>query len=136
METPVLEHLIDKQFSYAVIGASQNRDKYGNKVYRNLLDAGYTVYPINPNADEVEGQEAFVDVSACIAAGNKVDVAVFVVPPHVSEDVLKQVLAAGITKVWMQPGSQSEAAIKFAQENGIEIVAGPCIMVHRARLGR
>lgn len=61
----------------------------------------------------------------------KVDVVDIVVPPHITEQIVKECKQIGITKVWMQPGSESEEAIIFCKDNGIEVVYDNCIMAQR-----
>ncbi len=110
----------------AVVGASRNRAKYGNAVYRHLRRRGYTVYPINPKATEVEGDPAYPDLKSL---PEPVEGVVFVVPPPQTERILREAHELGIRYAWMQPGAESDEAIRFCRENGIRAVAGPCILV-------
>ncbi len=110
----------------AVVGASRNRAKYGNAVYRHLRRRGYTVYAVNPKAEEVEGDPAYPNLRLL---PESVDGVVFVVPPQQTERTLREARELGIRYVWMQPGAESEEALRYCQENGIRAVAGPCILV-------
>ena len=119
---------LDKKNVIAIVGASDNRDKYGNIIFRDLRDAGYKVIPVNPNADIVEGEKCYHSLSEIPI---KIDVVDTVVPPHITEQIVKECKKIGITKVWMQPGSESEEAVIFCKDNGIEVIYENCIMAQR-----
>jgi len=121
---------LDKRNIFAVVGASRDPKKYGYQVYKDLKEAGYKVYPVNPNADEILGDRCYPDLGDLPTKPDVVDV---VVPPKVTEEIVKTCKRLGITKVWMQPGSESETAVKFCDENGIDVVYGVCVMVERRR---
>ncbi|RLI45716.1 CoA-binding protein, partial [Candidatus Bathyarchaeota archaeon] len=97
-------------------------------VYKDLKKAGYKVYPVNPNAEEVLGDKCYPNLGDLPTKPDVVDV---VVPPKVTEEIVKTCKRLGITKVWMQPGSESETTIKFCDENGIDTVYGVCVMIER-----
>jgi predicted CoA-binding protein len=126
-EKLILEFLNGKNV-IAVVGASRDPEKYGHRVYKDLRSGGYKVYPVNPNADEVLGDKCYPSLEALPEKPDVVDV---VVPPKVTEEVVKTCKKLGITKVWMQPGSESEIAIKFCKDNGINVIYGICIMQER-----
>jgi uncharacterized protein len=113
--------------SFAVIGASDNPEKYGNKIVKNLKARGYEVFPVNPRLKEVEGLACF---SSLTDIPCKVDVVDFVVPPGVTEDVLKQCKELGLNHIWLQPGSESQKAISFCRDNNLSVVYGVCVMVN------
>jgi predicted CoA-binding protein len=114
------------QRTLAVVGASRDEKKFGNKVYKDLIRKGYETYPVNPNADVIEGKRCYPNLSALPEA---VDGVVFVVPPAQTEKVLREAAELGIPRVWMQQGSGSEDAIRFCEENGIGVVSGECILM-------
>jgi predicted CoA-binding protein len=124
----LIQEFLRKENVFAVIGVSQNPEKYGHQVYKDLKAAGYTVYPINPNVDEVLGDKCYPSLSDL---PEKPDVVDTVVPPAVTEEIVKECKALGIDKVWMQPGSESEQAIEFCEKNGIKVVHDVCVMVKR-----
>ncbi|MGD9048608.1 MAG: CoA-binding protein [Anaerolineae bacterium] len=115
---------------WAVVGASEDRSKFGNRIFRDLRDAGYTVYPVNPKGGELEGAKVYPSLAALPQPPEVIDL---VVPPAVTEQVVKEAHALGLTRVWMQPGAESEAAIAFCQEQGIQVVHGACAMVWKRR---
>ncbi|MFA6256419.1 MAG: CoA-binding protein [Candidatus Absconditabacterales bacterium] len=122
--------MINKDFLYAVVGASNNKKKYGYKVFKDLLDAGYKVLPINPTEKEILGEKVYTNLSD---VKEKIDGAIFVTQPIVTQKVLKEVKTLGIKNVWLQPGSQSDAAIEFCKKNTIECVHDACIMIQRKK---
>jgi predicted CoA-binding protein len=121
---------LDKHNVFAVVGASRDPQKYGHQVYRDLKSAGYKVYPVNPSAQEVLGDRCYPDLKEL---PEKPDVVVTVVPPQVTEQVVRACKELGIRRVWMQPGSESEVAVKYCKENGLEVIYNMCIMVERKR---
>ncbi|MFX0096274.1 MAG: CoA-binding protein [Candidatus Hodarchaeota archaeon] len=124
----LIREFVNKKNVYAVIGVSRNPEKYGHRVYKDLRSAGYKVYPINPKIDEVLGDKVYPDLGSLPEKPDVVDV---VVPPKITEEVVKTCKQLGITKIWLQPGSESNLAIKFCQENGIDVVYGVCVMKER-----
>jgi uncharacterized protein len=113
--------------AFAVVGASTDRSKYGNKVLRCYLQHGKQVYPINPKAPEVEGQKAY---AALADLPVKVEAISVITPPAATEQVVREAAAAGVTHVWMQPGAESDAAIRTAESLGLSVIAGgPCLLV-------
>ena len=112
---------------YAVAGASNDRSKYGNKVLRCYLQNGRTAIPVNPYATEVEGQFCVPNLGALTREVHGLSI---ITPPAVTEQLVADAARAGIRRIWMQPGSESAAAIEAAHEAGIELIAGgPCLLV-------
>lgn len=110
---------------WAVVGASEDRSKFGNMTFRELVKRGKRVYPVNPNAKEVEGYVCYPDLKS---VPEKVDRVLIVVPPKLGVDVVKEALEMGITSVWFQPGAESGAATEYAEEHGMEAISGHCIL--------
>src|SRR3982750_2086904 len=96
----------------AVIGASSNRNKFGNRAVRAFRQQGYTVVPINPNEPEVEGLRTYASV---LDVPGTVDMASFYVPPEIGEQVIAEVAQKGIAEVWLNPGAESDALIARAR---------------------
>jgi uncharacterized protein len=112
---------------FAVVGASTNREKYGNKVLRvyqqNQLDA----VPVNPAGGEVEGLTAYTDLPSIPGSIDGISI---ITPPKVTEQVVAQAISLGIKNIWMQPGAESDAAVELAEQAGANVIAnGPCILV-------
>lgn len=115
---------------WAIVGASQDRRKFGNIIYHNLREAGYIVYPVNPKGGELDGEVVYPSLAALPETPQVVDL---VVPPKVGEQVVVEAHQLGISRVWMQPGAESQNAIDFCHEHGIQVVHHACAMVHRRR---
>ena len=130
MNPELLKSFLNPENVFGVVGASRDPEKYGHKVYRDLLNAGYNVYCVNPNTDEVLGKKCFPNLEVLPIKPDVIDV---VVPPKITEQIVKICKKLEITKVWMQPGSESEAAIRFCEENGMDVIHGICVMVERRR---
>ena len=112
---------------HAVVGASRDRDKYGNKVLRCYLQHGRRVFPVNPQAAQIEGLAAYGDLGTLPEPVHGISV---ITPPRISEWVIEQAAALGIERVWMQPGAESIAAITRAEVAGMSVIAdGSCILV-------
>lgn len=112
---------------YAVAGASSNRDKFGNRVFRCYQQKGYRVIPIHPQEKQVEGVDCVARVADLPAGVTSLSV---VTPPTVTEKIVHQAAAKGIRNIWMQPGAESQAAIAFCEEQGINVIAdGTCVLV-------
>jgi predicted CoA-binding protein len=109
----------------AVIGASNDRHKFGNKAVRAFLSSGYTVLPINPHETHIEGLPAYPSV---LDVPGAIDMASFYVPPDVGERVIADVAKKGIAEVWLNPGSESDALIDAARRLDIRPIIACSIM--------
>jgi predicted CoA-binding protein len=101
----------------AVIGASSNPRKFGNRAVRAFRRQGYTVFPINPNEPEVEGLKTYRSV---LDVPGAIDMATFYVPPEIGAKVMVEVAKKGIPEVWLNPGSESDALIELARSLKIQ----------------
>lgn len=117
-----------KYKTWAVIGVSDDRSKYGNKIYRDLRDAGYTVYAVHPKNTTVEGDPCYPSVKSLPTKPDVVDV---VVPPTAAMQVVQDCLEQGIKRIWFQPGSENDDAIAAAQAGGMDVVFDACIMIQK-----
>jgi predicted CoA-binding protein len=111
---------------WAVVGASADPSKFGNRVFRTLRSAGYIVYPINPKGGELDGVTVYPSLAALPQKPEVIDL---VVPPSVTEQIVKEVRDLGLDRVWMQPGAESDEAIAYCRKHNIQIVHGACAMV-------
>ncbi len=124
MENLVKDFL--KQKSFAVVGSFRNETKFAYKILVNLTEKGYEVFPVNPRLREVEGKICYKTISDIPYS---VDVVNIVTPPLVTESILKECLQKGIKRVWLQPGAESQASIRFCHDNNIKVVHGVCVML-------
>lgn len=112
---------------FAVVGASADRSKYGNKVFRCYQMNGLEVIPVNPREKIIEGVAAVASLAELPDDVKSISV---ITPPLITEKVVAEAVAKGITNIWMQPGAESKAAVQTCIENGINVIAdGSCILV-------
>ena len=109
----------------AVIGASNNRRKFGNRAVRAFTRQGYTVVPIHPHEREVEGLKAYGSV---LDVPGPIDMASFYVPPAIGEQVIEEVARKGIAEVWLNPGAESDALVARARSLSIQPIVACSII--------
>lgn len=125
--------------TFAVAGASNNRQKYGNIVFRALVEyvqeePDRTVYPLNPNLPQVESVAVFKSIGD---VPKKVDALSIVTPPPITRQIVTEAIEAGVKQIWMQPGAEDEEAIRAAEQAGLVVIAGgPCILVAMKTIAR
>jgi len=117
-----------RQRRWAVVGVSESREKYGNKIYRDLKEAGYEVYGVNPKLETIEGDRCYASLADL---PTKPDVVNVVVPPQAGVAVVNDCLKLGLKRIWFQPGAESEEAVLLAQKNGMDVVHDACIMIQK-----
>ena len=106
--------------SVAILGASSDRTKYGNKSVRAHLQKGFTVYPINPKGGEIEGLTVYPSL-ASLPAGTLDRVSVYL-PPKILLNVLPEIAARGCNELWLNPGSESDEVVAAAEELGLNVI--------------
>ena len=112
--------------NFAVVGVSRKSSKFGNVIYKDLRKKGFNVFGINPNMESIEGDKCYKNLHEL---KGKIDAVINVVSPSQTLDVVKEAREAGINNVWMQQGSESDEAIQFCRENGINEVHKECILM-------
>jgi len=124
MQDLVKNFLNQKRF--AVVGSFRHKRKYAYQILKSLKNNGYEVYPINPRMRIVEGLTCYPSISDIPVV---CDVADIVTPPVVTEKIVRECKEKGISRVWLQPGAESENAIEFCNENNIKVVYNLCVML-------
>lgn len=120
-----LQFIEDKEIALA--GASRDPKKFGHVVYQTLKSKGLNIYPLNPKA-------VTIDNDVCYQSLNDL-------PPHVknlvvllkpaeTEKLVREAISKGISKVWIQQGSESAEAVKIAKEAGISVITGKCVLMY------
>lgn len=111
----------------AISGVSRNHQKFGNMVFRILKEKGYQLFPINPNADAIDGTTCYhsvkdipSDITTLLIVNHKKDTA----------GVLKEAIEKGFRHIWIQRGSESDEALQLAQENNINLVSKACFLMY------
>jgi len=118
----------------AVVGASRNPEKWGYKVLVALKTKypDVELFPINPNASEIAGIKAYKSIEELPIVP---DMVITVVKPEITEKVVETAKKIGVKIIWMQPGSESDEAIKKAEEAGIKVFHHTCI-IESSDMGR
>jgi predicted CoA-binding protein len=119
--------LEDPATTIAVVGATDDPEKTGHRIYRDLKSKGFTVYPVNPSRPTVDGDPAYPSLAALPRRPGIVDI---VVPPAVTLQVLQEAHRLGLGNVWVQPGAADDAVLDYLSADGFDAVTGACIMVH------
>lgn len=127
--------MIDPKFTYAVIWASNNTEKYWYKVFKDLLEKWFKVIPINPKEENyILGEKVY---STLPDYDWTIDIVIFVVPPVITLEILKKMTPKdsisrnrlGFKSVWFQPGASDKNCIDFCKDNNIKYIADACIMI-------
>ena len=115
-----------KSPAYAVVGASSDPNKFGNKVLRTYLNHHKKVYPVNPHEQKIEGLDVIHDIKDLPAEVQSISI---VTPPKITEQVVEQAINKGIRNIWMQPGAESKSAIQNCIDHQVNVIGdGTCII--------
>jgi predicted CoA-binding protein len=121
MLTP--EIVLQTKKTYALIGASQDTEKYSYELLVTMIEHGYTVYPINPRYEKIENRPCYASLAHL---PEKPEVVIVTLAPRNTEVALNQVAEQNIRTVWLTPGSSSQAALEMAQGFGLEVIHDAC----------
>jgi predicted CoA-binding protein len=109
----------------AVLGASADRSKFGNKAVRAFQQQGYQVYPVNPKETEIEGLRAFQSLSQVPVRPQMVSV---YLPPPVLLKILPEIAAKGCDELWLNPGTESDEVLSEAERLGLNVIQACSIL--------
>ena len=113
--------------AFGVVGASTNREKYGNKVLRCYLQHGKKAIPVNLNEAEIEGVACAATISDL---PDEVESISMITPPAVTMKLVPLAIEKGIRNIWMQPGAEHPEAVALCREKGVNVIAdGSCLLV-------
>lgn len=110
----------------AIAGVSRGGKKFGNTILKEMRAKGYTLFPVHPRAESVEGLKAYPSLAAL---PEKVGGVIVCVPPAESVGVVRDAAAQGIRRIWLQQGAESAEAIAAGEEHGASVVHGHCILM-------
>lgn len=119
-------HEFLSQRTLVLAGASRSGKKFGNAILSSLKKRGYKVFLIHPTAETIEGERCYRTFDEL---PEKPGGLVVCVPSVQTETLLHQAVAAGISRIWLQQGSESYAALRFSEQNGLKTVHGHCILM-------
>src|SRR5206468_3811586 len=103
----------------AILGASTNRNKFGNKAVRAFQQQGYTVYPVNPKASSIEGLTTYPNLAALPVRPEMISV---YLPPQIVLKVLPEIAAIGCDELWLNPGTESQEVLAEAERLGLNVI--------------
>lgn len=115
-----------KQKNIAVVGVSRTGKKFSNMVFKKFRIKGYNVYPVNPSIEKIDGETCYKNLETIPTT---VDGVVIMVPKTQTEKVVREAVAAGIKRVWIQQGAESKEAIRFCENNQISVVHHQCVLM-------
>ena len=126
MSSKILVEDFLNQKRIAIVGVSHNKRKFGNAIHKELKNKGYEIFPVNPKLNESEGDKCYPSLSSL---PEKVDALIISVAPDKTKSVVEEAKNAGMKKIWIQRGSQSQEAVQYCNENNISFVSGECILM-------
>jgi hypothetical protein len=119
-----------KQFlapkKFAIAGVSRNEKKFGGAIFKELREKGFELFPINPNATEIQGVKCYQSVNELPGEVNHLLV---VTKKHETEKVVQQALENGMKMIWIQQKSETPEALEILQNSGISYIHKKCIMM-------
>lgn len=121
-----------KQKKWAFVGVSKTKKKFGHFAYKELKSKGYNIYPVNPHMENIEGYPAYPSLNDL---PEKVEAVVISVSPSITAQIVREAYRQGIKHIWIQQGAESEEAISFCRENGINCIHGECILMFADPVG-
>lgn len=116
--------MLDKKI-WAVVGATANPEKFGNKIYKRLKEKGYEVYAVNPMYDIVDGDPCYNSLTDLPKVPEVIDM---VVSPKRAIPVIEEAAMLGVKYVWFQPHTYDGEVLKLTEEKGIEMVLD-CVLI-------
>ncbi|MGM0603962.1 MAG: CoA-binding protein, partial [Bacillota bacterium] len=105
--------------NWAVVGATDKKNRFGYMIVKELQKHNYNVYPVNPNHEEIDGIKCYPDLDSI---NEKIDVVDMVVNPEIGIKIMENVKDNDIQYVWLQPGARSDEIREYAAENNINLV--------------
>jgi len=111
----------------AVVGLSRTGKKFGNIAFKELKERGYQLYPVHPEAKEIDGERCYPSLTAL---PSPVDGVLVSLPPKKAISVLQDAASAGLKNIWLQQGSESAEVFAQAHRLGLNIISGKCILMY------
>lgn len=118
------EKMLEKKV-WAVVGANEDPEKYGNMIYKKLKSRGYRVYPVNPKHETIDGDRCYSNLSSIPELPEVIDM---VVSPKRGKDIIEEAARLGIKDIWLQPGTYDNSLMQLIDENGLNAVKA-CVLV-------
>ncbi len=123
MENTIREMYAQK--NWAVVGANAEATKFGNKIYKRLMQKNHNVFLVNPKRDEIDGHKVYHTI---LEIAEDIDCISMVVGKHVARAVVEKAIQKKVKYIWFQPNTYDMEIVEFARKNGIEVVYGNCVL--------
>jgi predicted CoA-binding protein len=124
MTNPDPETIVKEAETVAVVGLSNDPEKYSHEVGRYLKEQGYRIIPVNPTEEEVIGERAYDTVDQI---PERVDVVDVFLPPEKTSEIAEDAVRAGAKALWLQEGIENAEARRIAEEGGLAYVEDRCM---------
>lgn len=120
----MLEDIMLEKKIWAVVGANNDPNKFGNKIYKKLKSRGYEVYPVNPKYKIVEGDQCYPDLRSLPRTPEVINM---VVSPKRGKTIIEEASELGIKYIWLQPGTFNDELLELINNNGLSAVQA-CVL--------
>ena len=110
----------------AIAGVSRNPKKFGRQVYEHLKKGGYTLYPVNPNIDNLDGEHCYRSIADL---PEDVDRIYIVTPSQKTAESVRQSLDRGIRNIWIQQRSDTSEALEMVKDHEVNLIHNKCILM-------
>jgi hypothetical protein len=122
----ILRRIFADMKTIAVVGLSPKENRPSNMVARYLMDAGYTIIPVNPGQEQILGLKCYPDLSAI---NQQVDVVDIFRRSDQVEPIVAEAISIGAKAVWMQEGVVNEQAASLAEKAGLKVIMDHCLKI-------
>ncbi len=124
-EEMMAEEIMLEKKVWAVVGANDNPEKFGYRIFKKLKSRGYRVYPVNPNYKEIEGDKCYKDLASLPEKPEVIDM---VVNPRHGKGIVEEAAQLGIQNIWLQPGTYDDKLLELLKDKGLTWVQA-CVLV-------
>lgn len=128
-----VREILEKPCAVAVVGMSPKRDRPSNEVALYLKNNGFTIIPVHPAAEEIEGMKVYPDLESIPEEANVTIVDLFVAGPRTGP-VVEQAARIKAPIIWFQPGTENTESEARAHELGMEVISGRCTKADHQKL--
>lgn len=116
----------------AIVGVSSKGEGFGVTIYNHLIERNFNVSAVNHNGGKIKDKKIYKSLKDI---ENKIDTIITVIPPAETEKVVKEAHSLGINQIWMQMGSVSDDAVKYCEQNGIDLIQNHCVIMFTEPIG-
>jgi uncharacterized protein len=110
----------------AIAGVSRNPKKFGYQVFKELINKGFEIYPVNPSADIIDGERCYHTVSEIPA---EIKHLLILTPKSETDAILKEAIEKGFSNIWIQQMSETRDSLKITEGSGIHVISKKCIFM-------